>query len=137
MVDKNKIDEMIAVQLIPAITKMLKVKDINAKIQGACTMQNILYIDLLIDVPDSPQIAKVEIKLDLDILTEENTCQGLEQWGKFANLDLDIITRVKLRILRVVWDVYDKIRIGAMNKHLNDKLIIEFGDELGTLYYHN
>lgn len=76
--EKKQVEEMIAVQLIPEINKLLRIKNFQAKLTGASTDEDFLYINLLVDVDNTPDIVKVEMILEKGTLYSRSLCHMVD-----------------------------------------------------------
>ena len=135
----QQVEEMITIQLIPEINKLIRIKNFNAKLTGASTDANFLYIDLLVDRDNSPDIIKVEMSLDKNTLYSRGCCSEVDKWGNFADKkdQMTLATLVKLRVLRLVFSAIKTISSGGVRggKDTN-KVNVAFGDKMGALWYY-
>jgi len=142
--EKKLVDEMVEKDLQLAIMKMLKKKgfsdgrNINwtAEPISISLLDDFVHIVLNI-VPEAKPIIGVVIDLDFHTLYSRGCCSELDKWGGYDASKYDLPTLVKLRTLRVVFDVCKMVG-GQMVASIAGCTYVKvaFGDKSGILWYY-
>lgn len=134
--ESAKVEEAIATKLIPEINNMLKTKNVNAKVTGGSTDENFVYVNLLVDQIDSPNIVRVEVTLDKTILYSRGCCAALDTLGGYRdkNREWSLDVLVLVRILRVVFMTIKAVAKNAVNAGKSNIVKFAFNGKDGTLF---
>ena len=133
----HKIEEMIELQIIPEIEKLIHMKHFNANLKNVSEDSDFVYVDLLVYDCAAQHPVNVEMILDKNTLYSRGCCSDLDKWGKYADQkdQMPLVKLVKLRILRLVFSVIKNTSAGAI-KYNNNKITVAFGSKLGALWYY-
>ena len=137
----QEIQRMIDTELITNIIDMLKRKAMPAKlssVSGTDVIEKYTDFNLLVDAINTEKIIKTTVRLSHSTLFDEDACPGLEKAGNFADKNLSMANRVKLRILRAIFQVCKMVSELRVIPAVQGKIVIaEFGDDYGSIYYHD
>ena len=143
--EKKLVDEMVEKDLSISIKKMLKKKSFDTEekhgwkaelLHVGLEYKDFLHITLHI-TPKSMPIIGVTIDLDFHTLYSRGCCSELDKWGGYDASKYDLPTLVKLRALRVVFDVCKMVG-GQMVASIAGCTYVKvaFGDKSGILWYY-